>query len=146
MTSLDLMRAAVPVFQPADSKHIRSGSLGGEKKDDEDEHASGVSSNFFDMFDTDGDGLISFPEYLFFVTLLSLTDEQCKATFRKFDVDQGGSLCREEFLQMMKHMRLSTTKRRASGYRTGLKTVNDVDDLSGGLVHHLFGTAAANAS
>ena len=139
MTSLDLMRAAVPVFQPADSKHIRSGSLGGEKKNDEDEHASGVSSNFFDMFDTDGDGLISFPEYLFFVTLLSLTDEQCKATFRKFDVDEGGSLCREEFLQRMKHMRLSTTKRRASGYRTGLKTVNDVDDLSGGLVHHLFG-------
>jgi hypothetical protein len=61
MTSLDLMRATVPVFQPADSKHIRSGSLGGEKKDDEDEHASGVSSNFFEMFDTDGDGLISFP-------------------------------------------------------------------------------------
>jgi hypothetical protein len=41
------------------------------------------------MFDTDGDGLISFPEYLFFVTLLSLTDEQCKATFREFDVDRG---------------------------------------------------------
>lgn len=139
MTSLDLMRAAVPVFQPVGSTHIRSGSLGGEKKDDKDEHASGVSSNFFDMFDTDGDGLISFPEYLFFITLLSLTDEQCKATFHKFDVDKSGSLCRDEFLQMMKHMRLSTTKGRASGYRTGLKTVTDVDDLSGGLVHHLFG-------
>ena len=30
MTSLDLMRAAVPVFQPAYSNNIRCGSLGGE--------------------------------------------------------------------------------------------------------------------
>ena len=33
MTSLDLMRAAVPVFQPVSSSTIRSGCLGGEHKD-----------------------------------------------------------------------------------------------------------------
>lgn len=145
MTYMDLMRAAVPVFQPVGSKQIRSGSLGGENKDEND--ANRVSSNFFNMFDMDGDGLISFPEYLFFVTLLSLTDEQCKAIFNEFDVDKSGSLSRAEFLQMMKRMRLSTIKgKSASGYRTGMKTTAVVDDLSGGLVRHLFGDSRKNTN
>jgi hypothetical protein len=60
MTSLDLMRAAVPVFQPVDSPHVRSGFLGGERRDG-DEQSGGAAgaqdqsqSDFFKLFDIDG--------------------------------------------------------------------------------------------
>ena len=140
MTSLDLMRAAVPVFQPVDSNHIRSGFLGGEHRDEEEDesHHSNPKSDFFKLFDTDGDGLISFPEYVFFTTLLSLPESQVKSTFEQFDADGSGGLCRGEFIEMMKVMRRSTSRGNATGLRTGLKATN-VDDLSGGLVHYLFG-------
>lgn len=142
MTSLDLMRAAVPVFQPADSTHVRSGFLGGEhregERDDDVSTSSNPRSDFFNFFDTDGDGLISFPEYIFFITLLSLPESRVKSTFQEFDLDGSGGLCRDEFIQMMKTMRRSTSLGRATGFRTGLKATN-VDDLSSGLVHHLFG-------
>lgn len=144
MTSLDLMRAAVPVFQPVNSAHIRSGFLGGEHRDDEDDKDASNSSqtcpqsDFFKLFDTDGDGLISFPEYIFFITLLSLPESQVKSTFLKFDADGSGKLCRAEFIEMMKIMRRSTHRGKATGLRTGLKATN-VDDLSSGLVSYLFG-------
>jgi len=148
MTSLDLMRAAVPVFQPTNSVNIRSGSLGGENSDTENSgtsaHAAAVS-NFFTLFDTDGDGLISFPEYVFFITLLSLGVDEIVKTFTKFDVDNSGCLSRTEFLDMMPQMRLSTSRAgKASGYRTGLKTTNVDDIANAGLVQHLFGDAGGS--
>ena len=59
MTPADLMRAVVPVFPPSESTHVRVGSLRGEKVPGEQQCAP---SKFFMLFDTDGDGLISFPE------------------------------------------------------------------------------------
>jgi len=148
MTSLDLMRAAVPVFQPVNSPNIRSGFLGGEHRDDEEEVRSvggggavqscPPQSDFFKLFDTDGDGLISFPEYIFFITLLSLPESRVKSTFQQFDVDGSGQMNRDEFIAMMKVMRRSTSRGNATGFRTGLK-VRNVDELSGGLVQYLFG-------
>jgi hypothetical protein len=41
-------------------------------------------------------------------------------------------------MKMMNTMRRSTSRGKATGLRTGLKATN-VDDLSGGLVHYLFG-------
>ena len=141
MTSLDLMRAAVPVFQPVHSTHIRSGSLDGEHRD-YGERDGGANhcprSDFFKLFDTDGDGLISFPEYVFFITLLSLPESQVKSIFQQFDTDQSGELSRDEFISMMKVMRKSTIRGNATGFRTGLKATN-VDNLSVGLVQYLFG-------
>lgn len=61
-----------------------------------------------------------------------------KATFQQFDVDGSGEMCRGEFIEMMKKMRQATSRGKATGLRTGLKVTN-VDDLSGGLVHYLFG-------
>lgn len=142
MTSLDLLRAAVPVFQPVDSDHVRSGFLGGEHRDGEGGDDGSTSSNprseFFNLFDTDGDGLISFPEYIFFITLLSLPESRVTSTFQEFDLDGSGGLSRDEFIEMMKTMRRSTSRGRATGFRTGLKATNP-DSLSSGLVHHLFG-------
>mmetsp|Transcript_2199 Transcript_2199/g.3432 ORF Transcript_2199/g.3432 Transcript_2199/m.3432 type:complete len:309 (+) Transcript_2199:191-1117(+) len=144
MTSLDLMRAAVPVFQPVDSPNIRSGFLSGEHRDTDEDGANAGSaaappiSDFFKLFDTDGDGLVSFPEYVFFITLLSLPERKVKSIFLQFDVDKNGGLDRAEFIDMMKTMRGSTSRGKASGYRTGLMATN-VDNLSSGLVHHFFG-------
>ena len=142
MTSLDLMRAAVPVFQPVSSSTIRSGCLGGEHKDAAfSSLSSGSKSNFFDLFDTDSDGLISFPEYIFFITLLSLSENEVKSTFQKFDRDGSGKLCRIEFNAMMRAMRRSTSRGNGSGQRTGLKSTNP-DVIGNGLVHYLFGDPA----
>ena len=144
MTSLDLMRAAIPVFQPASSSQVRSGFLGGEQREAREQSAVYgfeqfcPDSDFFKLFDTDGDGLISFQEYLFFVTLLSLPESQVKSTFQDFDLDGNGHLCRMEFIEMMKVMRLSTGRAKATVFRTGMKPIN-VDNLSAGLLHYFFG-------
>lgn len=59
MLPADLMRAVVPVFPPSESNIIREGYLRGERNPG-DLHCS--PSNFFMLFDTNNDGLISFPE------------------------------------------------------------------------------------
>lgn len=59
MTPADLMRAIVPVFPPSESNHVREGYLRGERAPGELRCAP---SNFFMLFDTDNDGLISFAE------------------------------------------------------------------------------------
>ena len=76
MTSLDLMRAAVPVFQPVHSKHIRSGSLDGEHRD-YGERDGGADccprSDFFNLLILMATVSFSFPGCVFFITLLSLS-------------------------------------------------------------------------
>lgn len=59
MTPADLMRAVVPVFPPSESNIIREGYLRGESPPGE---LYCADSKFFMLFDTDNDGLISFPE------------------------------------------------------------------------------------
>lgn len=59
MTPADLMRAVVPVFPPSDSDIVRDGYLRGEHDPGELRCAP---STFFMLFDTNNDGLISFPE------------------------------------------------------------------------------------
>lgn len=59
MTPADLMRALVPVFPPSESHLVRDGYLRGERPPGELHCAP---SNFFMLFDTNSDGLISFKE------------------------------------------------------------------------------------
>lgn len=59
MTPADLMRAAVPVFPPSEADSVRGGHLKGEWVTSELQCAT---SQFFMLFDTNNDGLISFPE------------------------------------------------------------------------------------
>lgn len=59
MTPGDLMRAVVPVFPPSESGLVREGFLRGEPQPG-DLHCA--PSEFFMLFDTNSDGLISFPE------------------------------------------------------------------------------------
>jgi hypothetical protein len=65
MLPADMMRACVPVFAPEGSDAVKSGGLGVDNKKGTQKAAK--ASKFFQLFDTDGDGLIDFPEYIFFV-------------------------------------------------------------------------------
>ena len=57
---------------------------------DDDDNAG--MSKFFDLVDTDGDGLISYGEYVFFLTLLSIPTHDFAVAFRMFDDDGNGTI------------------------------------------------------
>ncbi|KAJ0400594.1 hypothetical protein P43SY_009512 [Pythium insidiosum] len=63
---------------------------------------------FFDMVDADGDGLISYTEYMFFNTLLAIPQRQFELAFKMFDADGNGRLDHREFKRIMDLMRLRT--------------------------------------
>lgn len=136
MTPGDLMRAVVPVFPPSESNRVREGYLRGERRPGE---LHCPPSKFFMLFDTNNDGLISFPEYIFFVTLLSIPESSFSIAFKMFDVDSNGEIDREEFKKVMTLMR-SYNRQGVShngGLRSGLKYSRPVED--GGLVEYFFG-------
>lgn len=53
------------------------------------------------MVDTDGDGVVSFHEYVFFMTLISIPDAKMRHCFNMFDLDSSGFLDQAEFSNMM---------------------------------------------
>ncbi|KAJ9546556.1 hypothetical protein OSB04_019099, partial [Centaurea solstitialis] len=115
MTPADLMRAIVPVFPPSESGLVRDGCLRGERLPGELHCAP---SEFFMLFDLNNDGLISFKEYIFFVTLLSIPESSFSVAFKMFDVDNDGGS--------------------PKGWTpNGLKVKGHVEN--GGLVHYFFG-------
>ena len=79
MTPSDIMRSVVPVYPPEGSDIIRAGSLPGEPSPRVPQNPSA----FFETFDVDDSGGISFDEWLLFDVLLSIPED---------DVD-GKSLC-----------------------------------------------------
>ncbi|OQR92176.1 NAD-dependent epimerase/dehydratase [Thraustotheca clavata] len=68
----------------------------------------GRSHAFFDLVDADGDGLISYSEYMFFTTLLSIPERQFELAFKMFDDDGSGAIDHREFKQIMDLMRRRT--------------------------------------
>eukprot|EP00249_Psilotum_nudum_P014966 c25095_g1_i1 orf=292-1770(+) len=136
MSAGDLMRAVVPVFPPSESSLVRDGHLSGERSPGE---LCCPPSSFFMLFDTNGDGLISFSEYIFFLTLLSIPEHHFSAAFKMFDMDGNGMIDREEFKKIMGIMRGRTRQGTAqrNGCRLGLK--NKIPVENGGLVELFFG-------
>ncbi|CAN6449942.1 unnamed protein product [Victoria cruziana] len=136
MTPADLMRAIVPVFPPSESNIVREGFLRGERPPGELQCAA---STFFMLFDTNNDGLISFAEYIFFVTLLSIPESSFSAAFKMFDLDNNGEIEREEFKKVMSLMRSYNRQgmKHRDGKRIGLKIGDSVEN--GGLVEYFFG-------
>nr|XP_016478629.1 PREDICTED: calcium uptake protein 1, mitochondrial-like [Nicotiana tabacum] len=135
MTPVDLMRAIVPVFPPSETSGVRGGYLKGESASS-DLHCA--PSQFFMLFDTNNDGLISFPEYIFFVTLLSIPESSFSEAFRMFDLDNDGGVDKEEFKKMMELMRTANRQgaRHRNGLRFGLKVTGSVEE--GGLLEYFF--------
>ncbi|KAL6549634.1 hypothetical protein OROHE_008365 [Orobanche hederae] len=136
MTPADLMRAVVPVFPPSEADAVRGGYLKGESVSSE-LHCS--PSEFFMLFDTDNDGLISFPEYIFFVTILSIPESSFSVAFKMFDLDNDGGIDKQEFKKVMSLMRTQNRQGAShrDGKRIGLKVLGSVED--GGLLEYFFG-------
>ncbi|KAJ6838290.1 calcium uptake protein, mitochondrial-like [Iris pallida] len=87
MLPVDLMRVIVPVFPPSESDIVKGGNLRGDHHPGE---LCCAPSEFFLLFDTNNDGLISIPEYIFFVTLLSIPESSFSVAFKMFDLDHNG--------------------------------------------------------
>ncbi|KAI3443919.1 hypothetical protein Pfo_000584 [Paulownia fortunei] len=136
MTPADLMRAVVPVFPPSEADAVRGGYLKGELVTSE-LHCS--PSKFFMLFDTDNDGLISFPEYIFFVTILSIPESSFSVAFKMFDIDNDGGIDKQEFKKVMSLMRTQNRQGAShrDGKRIGLKVSGSVEN--GGLLEYFFG-------
>ncbi|KAL3497323.1 hypothetical protein ACH5RR_040055 [Cinchona calisaya] len=136
MTPADLMRAVVPVFPPSESNLVRDGYLRGERTPGELRCAP---SEFFMLFDMDNDGLISFKEYIFFVTLLSIPESSFSVAFKMFDLDCNREIDRDEFKKVMALMRAHN--RQGALHRDGLRAGHSLGGLveNGGLVEYFFG-------
>ncbi|MED6209238.1 hypothetical protein PIB30_052762 [Stylosanthes scabra] len=136
MKPADLMRAVVPVFPPSESHLVRDGHLKGERSPG---HLQCAPSEFFMLFDVNGDGLISFKEYIFFVTVLSIPESSFSVAFKMFDVDNNGKINKEEFKKVMALMRAHHRQgvHHRDGLRTGLKVNDSVEN--GGLLEYFFG-------
>ncbi|URE24638.1 Calcium uptake protein 1 [Musa troglodytarum] len=136
MTPADFMRAVIPVFPPSESNIVREGYLRGECVPGELHCAP---SSFFMLFDTDSDGLISFPEYIFFVTLLSIPESSFSVAFKMFDLDNNGEIEREEFKKVIGLMRSYNRQgvSHSNGLRFGLKVGGSIEN--GGLLQSFFG-------
>lgn len=78
MTPSDVMRSVVPVYPPRESDIIRAGSLPGEPSPRVPQN----SSTFFETFDVDNSGGISFDEWLLFDVLLSIPEDDVDGTLR----------------------------------------------------------------
>ncbi|CAL0325667.1 unnamed protein product [Lupinus luteus] len=133
MTPADLMRAVVPVFPPSESNRVREGSLRGEQ-------VPGAlfcsPSEFFMLFDTNNDGLISFAEYIFFVTLLSIPESSFSVAFKMFDLNNNGEIDKEEFKKVMTLMR--SQNRQGANHRDGRRLGVKASVENGGLLEYFF--------
>ncbi|KAK3198616.1 hypothetical protein Dsin_022031 [Dipteronia sinensis] len=85
------------------------------------------------------DGLVSFKEYIFFETLLSIPESSFSVAFKMFDIDNNGNIDKEEFKKVMGLMRSNHRQwvQQRNGLRTALKVCGSVED--GGLVEYFFG-------
>ena len=90
-----------------------------------------LESSVFAMIDVDGDGLISFPEYIFFITLLAIPKQHFRLAFHMFDYDGSGGVSLEEFTKMMEVMRSQSPH----GQQQRTRSVGEL----GGLLETFFG-------
>ena len=145
MTPLDLVHACVPVHQPTESFETRTGFLQGEPnagsggrgggvgsgRHDDDEYAGDDVSSFFARFADGGSGLIDYPGYLFFLTILSVPPSHVRTLFRLFDLDGNGVVTRDEFAAVLKvptHINTHTPARAHT--RRASSRVHDVADTA----------------
>ncbi|RKO87049.1 hypothetical protein BDK51DRAFT_51404 [Blyttiomyces helicus] len=59
---------------------------------------------FFQLADTNGDGLISFSEYMTFLVLLGTSEYHWRLSFKLFDTDGNGTVSKDEFTLIMGQM------------------------------------------
>ncbi|KAJ3410683.1 autophagy- protein 2 [Chytridiales sp. JEL 0842] len=118
MTPYDLIRSLLPI-----------------RVDEANKHKVASSEEIFKLADTDGDGLISYAEYLIFITLLGTPIQSWKVSFNIFDENGDGSVSRKEFTKIMAHH----LKTLSSGSKLGSAEVNQEKLRSSGIMSLFFG-------
>lgn len=80
-------------------------------------------TQLFQLFDLDGDNLISYHEYLMVLIFLSIPIKDIPLVFDIVDLDDNGVIDREEFEKIMEQIKKRSRQAQKSrgGLRTGLK-------------------------
>lgn len=92
---------------------------------------------FFKFCDVNGDGLLSFAEYLFFITLLSIPEHEFRIAFKMIDADANGKIDQDEFLEVLNVMKnRSAVGQRQRTYGTPLTSE---DNFKPGVLPFFFG-------
>eukprot|EP01133_Synstelium_polycarpum_P007731 gene7731-9061_t len=86
----------------------------------------------FRIADVDGDGLISFSEFMFFSTLLSIPDKSIRIAFQIMDVNHDNAIDVQEFSKIFRILRNQSALSKTS-------TASDKNILSKGWIDYLFG-------
>lgn len=103
MTTSDFLRVITP-FEPESGQDFSV--------------AEAELTKLLQSVDLDSDGFISFPEFIFFTTLLSIPPKYTEIAFRMFDRDHGGSIDIDEFKDMMRLIRTSNPIAKGNGEET----------------------------
>lgn len=83
------------------------GYIIGERKSGVKRVASKAAITFFKQFDVDGDGRMSYTEFLLVLTLMSISENDVKTIFDVVDIDNSGYIDSEEFksiIEMLQSM------------------------------------------
>jgi len=132
MTASDMMRSVVPVYPPKGSNIIRAGCLPGEPLPHVPQH----ESVFFEKFDVDGDGVISFEEWTLFEALLSIPSDDVEVAFRLMDIDGDKTVDRAEFEELLSALQTRFARHHSPGLR---RSRQDLKACPHGLVECFFG-------
>lgn len=73
-----------------------------------------AAKRLFQLVDLNGDGLISYHEYIFFMTMLSLPASRFKIAFEMFDIDGNGTLDQKEFASMIEVLKSKSSMGKSS--------------------------------
>jgi Ca2+-binding EF-hand superfamily protein len=125
MTVDDFIRALIP--------HEHSALLA--QRSDNRKHTYHALPAAFKIADQNDDGLISFEEYLFFVTLLSIPEQSFKVAFRMLDVNDDGQVDQHEFMKMIKFLRVASPHAQ--------QTRTSTSGVAQGWLTHYFGENAS---
>jgi Ca2+-binding EF-hand superfamily protein len=89
MTAEDFIQSLMtPSSAPEDGMSARGGKKKGLSK---------AARRLFQMVDMNGDGLVSFHEYIFVTTVMSIPESRIRVAFDMFDLDGDQELDQEEF-------------------------------------------------
>ena len=100
MTPMDFIVALIP-YQPTATQQAESASNSHKARKRRFRQKCESAIEFFKLADTDGDGLISYEEYIFFLSLLSTPEDYFKIAFRMFDLDASGYIDLAEFQKII---------------------------------------------
>lgn len=78
--------------------------------------------NFFAQFDIDCDGLLSYPEFLLVLALLSVPLRDMRSIFTMMDTDGNGTVEKDEFCRLIDSLENVSTKHSSLVPRTGFKS------------------------